>query len=101
MPQLFVGLLWVAIPSLVRVQSSRKMLPDYGLVLGNPGKLSGFMSRHGHKLHFDENNQAICPESKYRYEKVRGMGIKCLDLDEDSFKGTSFGFMSMNFRGNR
>ena len=30
-----------------------KDVPDYGLVLGNPGKLYGYMSRHGHKLHFD------------------------------------------------
>ena len=59
-----------------------KDVPDYGLVLGNPGKQSGFMSRHGHKLHFDENNQAICPESKYRYERA-GEEVRCLDLDED------------------
>jgi len=57
-------------------------VPDYGLVLGNPGKLSGFMSRHGHKLYFDEMNQAICPESKHRFEMV-GEKVKCLDLDED------------------
>ena len=59
-----------------------KDVPDYGLVLGNPGKLSGFMSRHGHKLRFDENIQAICPESKYQYEKA-GDEVRCLDLDED------------------
>ena len=59
-----------------------KDVPDYGLVLGTPGKLSGFMSRHGHKLRFDENNQAICPESKYQYEKA-GEEVRCLDLDED------------------
>ena len=59
-----------------------KDVPDYGLVLGNPGKLSGFMSRHGHKLEFDNSNHAICPESNYRYEKVEEM-VRCLDLDED------------------
>ena len=59
-----------------------KDIPDYGLVLGNPGKLSGFMSRHGHKLHFDENNQAICPESNYRYERA-GEEVRCIDLNED------------------
>ena len=59
-----------------------KDVPDYGLVLGNPGKLSGFMSRHGHKLHFDENNQAVCPESHFRYERAREE-VKCLDLDEE------------------
>jgi UDP-2-acetamido-3-amino-2,3-dideoxy-glucuronate N-acetyltransferase len=59
-----------------------KDVPDYGLVLGNPGKLSGFMSRHGHKLHFDDSNQAICPESNYRYEKAVEE-VRCLDLNED------------------
>ena len=59
-----------------------KDVPDYGLVLGNPGKLSGYMSRHGHKLHFDDSNQAICPESNYRYQWA-GEEVKCLDLDED------------------
>ena len=59
-----------------------KDVPDYGLVLGNPGKLSGYMSRHGHKLHFDEKNQAICPESKYQYERLVEE-VKCLDLNED------------------
>ena len=59
-----------------------KDVPDYGLILGNPGKLSGFMSRHGHKLRFDDSNQAICPESKYQYKRT-GEEVKCLDLDED------------------
>ena len=59
-----------------------KDVPDYALVLGNPGKLSGFMSRHGHKLHFDDSNQAICPESSYRYKRA-GEEVKCLDLNED------------------
>ena len=59
-----------------------KDVPNYGLILGNPGKLSGFMSRHGHKLHFDENNQAICPESHLRYERAGGK-VQCLDLNED------------------
>jgi UDP-2-acetamido-3-amino-2,3-dideoxy-glucuronate N-acetyltransferase len=59
-----------------------KDVPDYGLVLGNPGKLAGFMSRHGHKLRFDENNQAICLESHYRYKKAEEE-VWCLDLNED------------------
>ena len=59
-----------------------KDVPDYALVLGNPGKLSGFMSRHGHKLHFDENNHSICPESNYRYKRA-GEEVRCLDLNED------------------
>jgi UDP-2-acetamido-3-amino-2,3-dideoxy-glucuronate N-acetyltransferase len=59
-----------------------KNVPDYGLILGNPGKIFGFMSRHGHKLQFADSNQAICPESNYRYER-EGEEVRCLDLDED------------------
>ena len=59
-----------------------KDVPDYGLMLGNPGKLSGFMSRHGHKLDFEDSNYATCPESKYRYERV-DQQVRCLDLNEE------------------
>jgi UDP-2-acetamido-3-amino-2,3-dideoxy-glucuronate N-acetyltransferase len=59
-----------------------KDVPDYGLVLGNPGKLTGFMSRHGHKLHFDDSNHAICPESNYRYLRS-GKEVTCLDQEEN------------------
>ena len=59
-----------------------KDIPDYGLVLGNPGKLSGYMSRHGHKLVFGDSGRATCPESKFVYEKVDHQ-VSCLDLNED------------------
>jgi len=59
-----------------------KDVPDYGLVIGNPGKLSCYMSRHGHKLNFEDSNQAICRESNYHYKK-NGEEVRCLDLDED------------------
>ena len=60
-----------------------KNVPDYGLVLGNPAKLSGHMSRHGHRLNFNESNQATCPESNFRFEKENEI-VRCLDLDEES-----------------
>lgn len=44
-----------------------KPVPAYALIVGNPGKQIGWVSEYGHRLHFDENNQAICPESKQRY----------------------------------
>ena len=59
-----------------------KDVPDYGLVLGNPGKLSGYMSRHGHKLTFNESGRATCPESNFVYEKVNHQ-VRCLDLKEE------------------
>ena len=60
-----------------------KDVPDYGFILGVPGKLKGFMSRHGHLLHFDDQGIAFCPESKFRYEK-KGDIVRCLDLDEEA-----------------
>lgn len=44
-----------------------KNVPDYALVIGNPAKHVGWMSEYGHRLDFDENNKAICPESNEKY----------------------------------
>lgn len=35
----------------------------YALVVGNPARQIGWMSRHGHRLQFDDTNRARCPES--------------------------------------
>jgi len=45
---------------------TKKVLP-FALVVGNPAKQIGWMSIYGHRLHFDENNRAVCPESKDIY----------------------------------
>lgn len=42
-------------------------VPAYALVVGNPGKQTGWMSEYGHRLHFDGDGLAICPESNERY----------------------------------
>jgi len=49
-----------------------KTVPDYALVIGNPAKQAGWMSEYGHKLKFDENNKAVCPESAQVYELKDG-----------------------------
>ena len=61
-----------------------KDVPDYALVLGNPARQMGWMSRHGHRLGApDEHGLMHCPESGYRYAR-RGDGtLHCLDLGED------------------
>ena len=58
-------------------------VPDYGLVLGVPGVLRGWMSRHGHRLS-DPDNQGImiCPESNWRYKEIEPGMLRCLDWDE-------------------
>jgi UDP-2-acetamido-3-amino-2,3-dideoxy-glucuronate N-acetyltransferase len=49
-----------------------KTIPAYALVVGNPSKQIGWMSEYGHRLNFDENGIAICPESKEKYELKDG-----------------------------
>lgn len=44
-----------------------KSVPAYALVVGNPGRLVGWMSEYGHRLHFNEEGIAICPESNEQY----------------------------------
>lgn len=47
-----------------------KDVKPYALVVGNPARQTGWMSEYGHKLHFDDEGYAVCPESgeKYRLE---------------------------------
>jgi UDP-2-acetamido-3-amino-2,3-dideoxy-glucuronate N-acetyltransferase len=47
-----------------------KEVKPYALIVGNPAKQIGWMSEYGHRLRFDENGKAVCPESgdEYRLE---------------------------------
>lgn len=49
-----------------------KEVPAYALVVGNPAKQIGWMSEFGHRLKFDENGRATCPESDEVYELKDG-----------------------------
>ncbi len=61
-----------------------KDVPDYALVLGNPARQHGWMSRHGHRLGVSDSEGIMrCPESGYRYRETAPGAMKCLDLDED------------------
>lgn len=44
-----------------------KNVPAYSLWVGNPARQTGWVSRMGHKLVFNEANIAICPESGEKY----------------------------------
>lgn len=60
-----------------------KDVPDYALIVGNPGKQRGWMSRHGHLLKESNANEIMtCPESGFKYQLNLGV-LKCLDLDEE------------------
>ncbi|MDX1951692.1 MAG: acyltransferase [Verrucomicrobiota bacterium] len=60
-----------------------KDVPDYALITGVPGRQKGWMSRHGHVLKPDSNQELICPESGFKYEEQNGF-LRCLDLDEEA-----------------
>jgi UDP-2-acetamido-3-amino-2,3-dideoxy-glucuronate N-acetyltransferase len=49
-----------------------KEVPDYALVAGNPARQMGWMSEYGHKLKFDSNGEATCPESGEKYQLEKG-----------------------------
>lgn len=50
-----------------------KEVPDHALVVGNPARRTGWMSEFGHKLKFDAEGSATCPESGERYELKNGL----------------------------
>lgn len=45
-----------------------KHVPDYALVVGNPARQIGWMSEYGHRLEFDTEGKATCPESGQIYQ---------------------------------
>lgn len=42
-------------------------VPAYGLVTGNPARLTGWMSASGYKLDFDQDGKATCPDNGEEY----------------------------------
>jgi UDP-2-acetamido-3-amino-2,3-dideoxy-glucuronate N-acetyltransferase len=48
----------------------------YALVVGNPARQVGWMSEYGHRLHFDAQGIATCPESHEHYRLENGMVTK-------------------------
>jgi Acyl-[acyl carrier protein]--UDP-N-acetylglucosamine O-acyltransferase len=44
-----------------------KDVPDFALMAGVPARQTGWVSRMGHRLDFDEKCQAICPETSELY----------------------------------
>ena len=49
-----------------------KDVPPYALIVGNPGRHTGWMSEYGHRLNFDREGYAICPESGEKYKLTDG-----------------------------
>ncbi|MCX6255786.1 MAG: acyltransferase [Bacteroidia bacterium] len=55
-----------------------KDVKPYALVLGNPARQTGWMSEFGHKLIFDSDGFAFCPESNERYRLEKGIVSKII-----------------------
>lgn len=49
----------------------QEVLP-YALVVGNPSRQIGWVSRAGHRLEFDQQGRAVCPETGEVYQLVDG-----------------------------
>lgn len=49
-----------------------KDVPDFALIVGNPAKQIGWMSTYGHRLEFNDDNEAVCEESGERYKLNNG-----------------------------
>ena len=45
-----------------------KEVKPYALVVGNPAQQIGWVSEYGHRLHFNDDGIATCPESKEQYQ---------------------------------
>lgn len=56
-------------------------VPPYALVVGNPGRQSGWMSEYGHRLQFDAQGLASCPESHDLYRLEHGQVSKVRKAD--------------------
>ncbi len=50
-----------------------KDVKPYSLIVGNPGRPIGWMSEFGHRLNFDKEGLAQCPESKEKYKLEDGV----------------------------
>jgi UDP-2-acetamido-3-amino-2,3-dideoxy-glucuronate N-acetyltransferase len=46
---------------------TKPVLP-YALVVGNPSKQIGWVSEYGHRLRFNDENIALCPETNQEYK---------------------------------
>lgn len=53
-----------------------KNVPPYALIVGNPARQIGWMSEYGHRLNFNSDNIATCPESKEHYRLKDGVVTK-------------------------
>jgi UDP-2-acetamido-3-amino-2,3-dideoxy-glucuronate N-acetyltransferase len=79
-----------------------KDVPDFALVVGNPARHVGWMSRHGHRLTApDANGIMCCPESGHRYRKGEDGVLSSLDLDDEAPLPAGLSKGTRVYRGDR
>lgn len=47
-------------------------VPDFALLVGNPARHKGWVSEYGHKLEFNDQGMATCPETGDHYQLTNG-----------------------------
>jgi len=52
-----------------------KNVPDFALMVGNPARQIGWMSKNGRRLQFDKNGIAECPETNEKFSLKEGKVI--------------------------
>lgn len=58
-----------------------KEVPAFALMVGNPARQIGWMSKFGHRLEFDDKGIARCSESDEQYQLKDGL-VKCLSKEK-------------------
>lgn len=58
-----------------------KDIPPYSLWAGNPARQMGWISKYGHKLEFDSDGTAVCPESGEKYILDNGLVKQIMSED--------------------
>ena len=53
-------------------------VPAYALMVGNPARQLGWVSEFGHRLQFDEQGRAACPETGQNYQLKENKVIRLL-----------------------
>jgi UDP-2-acetamido-3-amino-2,3-dideoxy-glucuronate N-acetyltransferase len=53
-----------------------KNVPDYALVVGNPARQMGWVSEYGHRLNFNAEGMADCPETGQKYQLLDKVVIR-------------------------
>lgn len=56
-------------------------LPDYAIVVGNPSRQIGWVSKAGHRLNFDGHGIAVCPEDGSTY-RLSNQNVACTSSSE-------------------